>query len=540
MPQQIEPDKKVLFLTIGALVVFALLSVSLRTVTRLDDRLPTGDSAWVLNLALRMQAEEKGTLSISPPWDTRHARLYSQTLTHPGMRQRRTKTDAKDRDIVLAAPKAGSYQVESRFSIYVSHLPLSDPKRPVLSETNRAAWLSSSEGVSVNTDATEKIINRLAKDSPEPDRLVELLFNYVSNKIRIDHKASSDSEAALKKGRANALGSTRALLALLRTAHLPARAVVGVDLQTPSLLPVYWAEVYSGDTWVPLDPVHGYLKELPIFYIPVRKGDDLLVKTENAAVVSAEWRIESLPAYKGVLSSDTRDMTDIFDLNRLSPDSREILSALLLLPLGVLATELIRQIAGVRTYGVFTPTLLALAMTHVYWVTAIIVLMLVTIIGVAIRAAMPELNLQRTPRLAIVFTLVAMSMTIVVSGVSYFEPGVDNAVTLLPLVILTMLVDRIYTVYDERGMKTATVRLFWTVIAAIASLLVLLQEHWGTWLVSYPEMHAVTLAAIVIIGLYDGKRLKDLPQFAWLKEPTRTQRSRRTDKRQSEQSGDSV
>ena len=153
---------------------------------------------------------------------------------------------------------------------------------------------------------------------------------------------------------------------------------------------------------------------------------------------------------------------------------------------------------------------------------------------------MPDLNLQRTPRLAIVFTLVAMSMSIVVSGISYFDPAVDNTVTLLPLVILTMLVDRIYTVYDERGLHTATVRLAWTVIAAMISLSVLLQTHWGTWLVSYPEMHAITLAIIILIGLYHGPKLKDLPSFAWLKEPTRTLRDRKTDKPQSEQSGDNL
>jgi hypothetical protein len=131
-------------------------------------------------------------------------------------------------------------------------------------------------------------------------------------------------------------------------------------------------------------------------------------------------------------------------------------------------------------------------------------------------------------------------MSIVVSGLNYYDPGIDNTVTLLPLVILTMLVDRIYTVYDERGFHTALVRLVWTVIAAMLSLFVLLQTHWGTWLVSYPEMHAITLAIVIIIGLYRGPKLKDLPSFAWLKEPSRTLRGRKTDKPQPGQSGDSM
>ena len=470
------PHRKTLYLTITVLLLFAILATTLRIIMRSDDSLPAGDSAWSIRIIHVIEAtDQAAVIAIPPPWDTRHARLYSQSMSHPGLRQHRTKMDKKDRDVVLTAPKTGQYTIESEFNIYVSHLPLSEPKKTGLSEQNRASWLASSTGISVNTPVTDAVVEQIARESPEPERLIELLFNYASNNIRIDSAASSDSEHALSRKRASALGSTRAMVALLRSAHLPARIVSGVDLHAPSKPQKFWAEVYDGARWLPLDPVSGYFSELPIFYIPLRKGDDQLIRTEHARARTTEWRIASLPRYQGLLTSDKKRPTDILDLTRLSPASREILSALLLLPLGVLTTELIRQFAGIRTYGTFTPTLLALAITHVYWVTAVIVLLLVTVIGVTIRAAMPELNLQRTPRLAIVFTLVAMSMSIVVSGMNYFNPEVDNTVTLLPMVILTMLVDRIYTVYDERGLKTATIRLAWTIIAALVALLVLLQ-----------------------------------------------------------------
>jgi hypothetical protein len=508
---------------------------------RSDGELPAGDSAWTINAWHIIEASDKGaTVFIPPPWDTRNARLYSQSLHHPGLRQRRTKEDKKDRDIVLTAPQAGRYTINSTFNIYVSHLTLSEPRKSGLSEHNRASWLSSSNGIEINTPTTNAIVDQITQDPPETEQLTELLFNFVSNNIRIDPTASSDSESALNRKRSSALGSTRALVALLRTAHLPARIVTGVDLQTPSQHIRYWAEVYDGVKWLPLDPASGYINELPIFYIPMRKGDDQLIKSENADIASSGWEIHALPTYEGFLTRDTRKLTDILDLTRLNLPSREILSILLLLPLGVLSTELLRQFAGIRTYGTFTPTLLALALTRVDWTTATIVFLLVTVISVAIRASMPDLGLQRTPRLAIVFTLVAMSMTIVVSGISYFDPAADNTVTLLPLIVLTMLVDRIYTVYDERGLHSAIVRAFWTVFAATVSLFVLLQEHWGTWLVSNPEVHAITLAVIIIIGLYKGPRLKDVPSLRWLREPSRQLRDRKTDKNQSEQAGDNL
>jgi hypothetical protein len=304
--------------------------------------------------------------------------------------------------------------------------------------------------------------------------------------------------------------------------------------------PFYWAEVYDGQSWIPLDPAHGHLGVLPAFYIPLRKGDSELIKAHEANVSDIEWKIILLPPQKSLFSAERGNLVDILDLNRLSPSSRETLAVLLLMPLGALATVILRQVTGVRTYGTFTPTLLALAMTHVDSRMAMIVLLLVTTIGIVIRSTMPNLELQRTPRLAIVFTLVALSMAVVVSGIKYFDPGVESSVVLLPTVILTMLVDRIYTVYDESGIRITLARLFWTIVSAVVSLLILVQTHWGVWLVSYPEAHAITMAVIILVGQYNGPRLKDLPGFGWLQEPPRNKRSRKGDKSQSSQSGESV
>lgn len=527
-----SPSSKAVYGTIALLIIFASLAVSVRLGLKGDGDLPTGDSAWTLSTTLQVVATEKGaTIAIPPPWDTRYSRLFAQSLSHSGLRQKRIKSEVDKRDIVLVAAKAGSYTTEAIFSIHVSALARSEPNKQTLSEQNRAQWLSASEGVSINTPATLAIVERLTKAAQSPEEIIGKLFDYVSSNIRIDQRASSDSEIALSKKRGTALGSIRALTALLRTAHLPARMVTGVNLQvTAKEQPFFWLEVYDAESWLPLDPVHGYIKQLPAFYIPLRKADGPLVTTENARVMSTVWKIDTAYAPRSLLSSDRRKLSDILDLNRLSPASRENLGVLLLLPLGVLATEIMRQLIGIRTYGTFTPSLLALAVVHVEWRTAMIIFMLVTVIGVAIRSFLPKLNLQRTPLLAIVFTLVSLSMAIVVSGFIYFDPAMDSIVVLLPVVVLTMLVDRIYSVADERGMRTALVRLFWTTVSALISLLILLQAEWGTWLVAYPEIHAITLACIIMIGLYQGPKLRDFAVLHWLHEPA-VFRSRRTDKK---------
>ena len=145
MAVDIHTSTKAIKLTIAFLIMFAIAATSFRVMMRSEGGLPTGDSAWSIGISHHIEATDKdAVVFIPPPWDTRHTRLYSQSLSHPGLRQRRTKSDRKDRDIALTAPRAGQYTIESIFSIYVSHLPLSEPRRPSLSEQNRASWLSSS------------------------------------------------------------------------------------------------------------------------------------------------------------------------------------------------------------------------------------------------------------------------------------------------------------------------------------------------------------------------------------------------------------
>ena len=523
-------DKKA-YIIIFLLVSLALSVISFRLFVTANNGLPTGDSAWTIKLLLQLESYEKAaSIQVPPPWDTQYTRLFAQSLEHPELQLKRTKKTDNKRDITLVASAPGKYTINADFNIHLSSLPRSNLKTTNLSELNRSLWLSSSDDVQVESKTALTILDQYPSTEFSTEDLIEKLFNYVSNNVRIRQYGNIDSEVTLRKRRGSELGLNNALLALLRSAHLPARLVTGINLQdNASSQPYYWVEVYDNEIWLPLDPVHGYMKQLPAYYVPLRKGGDALFIEKDAKVLKTDWSINTMDMPNQYQEKANRNTAAIFNFNRLSPSNRENLGVLLLLPLGVLITELLRQIGGIRTYGTFTPTLLALATVHVDRITALIVFSLVITIGIVIRSLMPNFDLQRTARLAIVFTLVSASMSIVTSGLIFFDPSVDSIVVLLPVVILTMLVDRIYSVSDERGLHTAMVRLFWTLVAAFFSLLVLWQLSWSLWLVSYPETHLLTLAFIILIGMYRGPKVSELPVFYWLREPE-VRTSRKTDK----------
>ena len=148
--------------------------------------------------------------------------------------------------------------------------------------------------------------------------------------------------------------------------------------------------------------------------MPVRKGGSSIVGESSAADITVSYDISEEFVPTGLLGQETKGVSDILDLTRLSLDARVNMAILLLLPLGALLTTSCTNIIGIRTYGTFTPTLLALTTIYAEWITTLFIFSTIAFIGLFGRSFMPD-KLTRTPRLTIVFTIVAMSMTLGIS-----------------------------------------------------------------------------------------------------------------------------
>jgi hypothetical protein len=83
------------------------------------------------------------------------------------------------------------------------------------------------------------------------------------------------------------------------------------------------------------------------------------------------------------------------------------------------------------------------------------------------------------------------------------------------------MVDRFYTLFDEKGLSTALIRLGWTLLLAALCIPIVQYEVLGHVLVKYPELHLITIAAILGLALYRGRPLSQVPGFVWLDWPQR-------------------
>ena len=90
-------------------------------------------------------------------------------------------------------------------------------------------------------------------------------------------------------------------------------------------------------------------------------------------------------------------------------------------------------------------------------------------------------------------------------------PGAQTV--LLPMVILTMLVERFYVTTEEDSLHFAVQLLIGTLAMAFVVYALLGWKTVGETLLKYPELHCFTVVALILVGRYTGYRLTELWRF---------------------------
>lgn len=504
------------------LFVLGVAAVALRATIQTDIGVPAGETVWQLSWEAQFRVDDPPAyISFVAPRDYRGKRLIKQELLHPDLKIARelTQKNAKthDRQITATARKSAAYLLQVVYLIHVQSETA--PAHATLDAAQREYYLQSEPGLSISTEQGSQVLAELTRRAGSEDQLVQLIFDFAAGLLPPPRPLADQSvDQVLRTRRADPYGKAAVMVAMCRASNIPARLVTGFRLQDdPDARPSYWLEVFRDAEWVPYDPERGHRQSLPANYLPVRSdGERGLFLLERGRDLRVQYEIYQQDVPQGLLGDHGKHLRDMFDFNRLSLDMRNTLAAILLLPFGVLLTLMFRQFTGLHTFGTFTPTLLGFAAVYADPVTAVIIFSLVAVIGIAGRAAPVTRGLQRTPRLGLVFTLVAITMTFAVSLMDYFNLNPEGHIVLLPMVVLTSVIDRVYRTLDDLGIRQVLLRSVWTALVAVACFFLISNTRLARLVISYPELHFLTLASIYLVSLYKGPRLVDVAGFKWL------------------------
>jgi len=240
-----------------------------------------------------------------------------------------------------------------------------------------------------------------------------------------------------------------------------------------------------------------------------------LLVVMSATVFTARYMVVS-----GAVSNPASDANSArafvraMSFSNLPDDEQQFVRFLLLLPVAAVVVSVFRVVIGLPTYGMFAPALLGLIFRDLRalpWGLGTFVL--TVLVGWGLRRVLDRFHLLLIPRAGALLTLIVIFLSAVVVLASRFGITVTGYVALFPLIILTHLVERFWTIEAEDGMGASFRTLFGTIVVIAAVSLVLSPDAFGRWLFGHPEGLLVVVAVQLLLGRYTGYRLTELYRF---------------------------
>ena len=311
---------------------------------------------------------------------------------------------------------------------------------------------------------------------------------------------------------------------LLAGAQIPSRIVHGLRLgeeQQRGVKVEPWLEVHNETSWLLFDPTTGDQHNPKDFLVWWYGDDPLLVATgvrgERVELSVRRNVVDSLEVAerRAELHASNAYRFALFELPLQAQVSYGVL---LLVPIGGLVMAFLRNIIGVPTFGTFTPVLIALAFRETQLLNGLLLFSSVVVLGLTVRFYFERLGLLLVPRLAAVLTVVVLLLVAI--GVLSNELDIETglSVALFPMVILTMVIERMSIVWEERGPAEAIVEGCGSMAVASAAYLVMSINEIQHLVFAFPELLLLVLAASLLLGRYKGYRLSELIRFkAFLK-----------------------
>ncbi len=142
---------------------------------------------------------------------------------------------------------------------------------------------------------------------------------------------------------------------------------------------------------------------------------------------------------------------------------------------------------------------------HARLLPGLIVFSTIFLVGFSLRIMVDNLKLTMRPRVSLVLLCICMILALTVSLSDYLGVSPGSGGILLPMIALSLLIERFFRNSVKRGYPAAFKKLMGTMVAAICSLLIFQVEviHWV--LLNFPEVEFLIAAFLILVGLHRVK-----------------------------------
>jgi hypothetical protein len=518
---------------LGLAGVSVAIILARRAVLGPEVTLPHGPDTWKVTMLVQGKSAGDARLVTAVPLDGPRQHVVSEQCAGEEFSARPQVKPGGDRRTILWDQRPGSAAgpVRVRYDCYCtvqaaparpSGVVLDGPThvKPKLGE-----FLKNDPGIEADDVVIAACVRDLTAGVDRPTDQAQALFRFVEQDIVSEPSIAGLSFGAvecLKQGVGDSAGKSRLLTALCRNCGIPARLVTGLTLtKDDEQLPHVWVEAWLRDHWLPMCPYYHHIGHVPRTYLVFGYGDLRLVRGRNVSGLTCAFHVARLPANAAPAPDETwpHCLFTRLSLHALPPAEQRLAEFLLLLPVAALVICVFRNVIGVASFGTFGPALIGLVFREMGNVLGIAVFAGLILAGWRCRRLLDRFHLLQVPRTALMLSVVVVMLIGLIAAASHYQYPITKYVSLFPVIILTGMMERFWTLEEEDGARTSFRTLLGTLFIAAAVAVVVSAPWVSATLAQYPEALGLVMAGQMLLGRYTGYRVAELYRFRDFVEP---------------------
>jgi len=187
---------------------------------------------------------------------------------------------------------------------------------------------------------------------------------------------------------------------------------------------------------------------------------------------------------------------------------------ILMLPIIATFIAFLRQVVGIKAFGIYTPLLITFAFLATDGIKyGVVIFVAVILIGMIMRFILKPFRLLYLPRVAIMVSVVAILILVMLATGGIFKRTGLASVSIFPILIMITLVEKFIAVQIEKGNQTASILALETLFISIVGFYIASWPGLTHFLVAYPWLVLFTIPINIILGKWTGLRLTEYIRF---------------------------
>ena len=192
----------------------------------------------------------------------------------------------------------------------------------------------------------------------------------------------------------------------------------------------------------------------------------------------------------------------------------ETIVLILMLPIIATFIAFLRQVVGIKAFGIYTPLIITFAFLATNGLRyGIAIFITVIVVGMLMRFALRPFRLLYLPRVAIMLSIVAFAILLMLTiGGSLQRTGLAS-VSIFPILIMITLVEKFVAVQIEKGNRTAMILTFETLVISVLGYFIASWPWLIGFLLVYPWTILLTIPVNIFLGKWTGLRITEYMRF---------------------------